>query len=242
MNTEFLTAGERALSVRFGNTISLGINKQVVMLHNELNQNPHSGIVETVPSYSSLMVHYRPEQIGFNELKQYLAECLDRMEETTKASTIITEIPVLYGGQNGMDLEDCAKMENITTQELINIHSGHDYYIYMLGFAPGHPYTARFDQPFHFKRRESPRVKVSGGSIVAAENLSNILPFDQPCGWNIIGHTPVKLCDYNKTFPFLLKAGQWIRFVPVNETEYNTISKQVERGEYQVKSYEKAVK
>ncbi|MGL5436213.1 MAG: 5-oxoprolinase subunit PxpB [Lachnospiraceae bacterium] len=241
MSIKFSAAGERAVTVQFGDTISLEINKQVMMLHNELNQNRHSGIVETVPSYSSLMIHYRSEEISFADIKALLTECLGRMKEAARALSMITEIPVLYGGQLGMDLEDCARMENITVDELIRIHCSHDYYVYMLGFAPGHPYTARFEEPYHFKRRESPRVKVSGGSVVAAENLSNILPFDQPCGWNIIGHTPLKLCDYNSEFPFLLKAGQWIRFVPVMEKEYDTIVKQVERGEYQVKSYEKAV-
>lgn len=241
MSIKILAAGERAITVGFGDAISLEINKQVMMLHNELNQNPHPGIVETVPSYSSLMVHYRPELISYTDIKVLIGDCLGRMKETSQTSSVITEIPVLYGGEKGMDLEDCAKMENITAEELIRIHSGHDYYVYMLGFAPGHPYTARFEQPFQFKRRESPRVKVSGGSIVAAQNLSNILPFDQPCGWNIIGHTPLILCDYKKEFPFLLSAGQWIRFVPVTKQQYDTIAGQVARGEYQVKSYEKAV-
>lgn len=241
MSIKFSAAGDRAITVQFGDTISLDINKQVMMLHNELNQNLQPGIVETVPSYSSLMVHYQPEVMGHSALVQILKKRIGRMQEASQASSVITEIPVLYGGQYGMDLEECARMENITADELIRIHSGHDYYVYMLGFAPGHPYTARFAEPFRFKRRASPRVKAAGGSIVAAENLSNILPFDQPCGWNIIGHTPVRLCNYDNESPFLLKAGQWVRFVPVTQQVYDMIRKQEEQGKYQVKTYERVV-
>lgn len=241
MSIKFSAAGDRAITVQFGDVISLEVNKQVMMLHNELSRFPQPGIVETVPSYSSLMVHYRPEVIGFSGLKEVLQERLGQMQEASRAPAVITEIPVLYGGQYGMDIEDCARMENITVEELIRIHSGHDYYVYMLGFAPGHPYTARFAEPFGFKRRATPRVKAAGGSIVAAENLSNILPFDQPCGWNIIGHTPVRLCNYENESPFLLKSGQWVRFIPVTGQEYETIRKQAEQGEYQVKTYEKVV-
>ena len=151
----------------------------------------------------------------------------------------MTEIPILYGGQWGIDLEECAKLEGITEDEFIRIHSGSEYYVYMLGFAPGHPYTARFERTFHFKRRESPRLKVPGSSVVAAENLSNILPFDQPCGWNLIGSTPVKMCDYQREEPFLLSAGQWIRFVPINEDRYHEIKENVEKGQYQCRTYEK---
>lgn len=241
MSIKFSAAGDRAITVQFGNTISLDINKRVMMLHHEMHHNPQPGVVETVPSYSSLMVHYRPEIIGFMALVQVLKERIGRMQESAQVSSVITEIPVLYGGQYGMDLEECARMENITAAELIRIHSGHDYYVYLLGFAPGHPYTARFAEPFRFKRRATPRVKVAGGSIVAAENLSNILPFDQPCGWNIIGHTPVPLCNYQNESPFLLKAGQWVRFKPVTQQEYDTIRNQVEQGQYQVKTYERVV-
>ena len=109
----------------------------------------------------------------------------------------------------------------------------------MLGFAPGHPYTARMEHPFSFKRRAEPRVKIPGGSIVVQLALSDIIPFDQPCGWNIIGTTPVLACDYRKENPFLLQAGQWIRHVPIDKPTFLEIKRQVELGEYRCRTYEK---
>ena len=106
-------------------------------------------------------------------------------------------------------------------------------------FRSGHPYTARFENHFSFKRRETPRVRIPGGSIVVQLGLSDIIPFDQPCGWNIIGTTPILACDYRKENPFLLKAGQWIRHVPVDKAEFMEIKRRAELGEYQCKTYER---
>ena len=240
MEVQFLPSGDMGITVEFGKEISLEINTKVRMLHHDLKEHPIDGVIETIPTYSALLVIDRPDVLLFDALVEILRERIEHMQGgVEKMKTSVTEIPVLYGGKWGMDLADCAKMEHISEKEFIKIHSGSEYYVYMLGFAPGHPYAARFENPFHFKRRESPRLKVPGSSIVAGENLSNILPFDQPCGWNLIGATPLKMCDYSKKDPFLLHAGQWIKFVPINETEYWKIKEDVEKGQYQCRTYEK---
>lgn len=239
MEVQFLPSGDTAVTVEFGKEISLEINKKVRMLDHDLKEHPVEGIVETIPTYAALLVIYRPNVILYEQLTEILRDRIENMGNIQMPKAYVTEIPVLYGGQWGVDLEECAKMEGISEKEFIQIHSGSEYYVYMLGFAPGHPYTARFEKPFHFKRRESPRIKVPGLSVVAAENLSNILPFDQPCGWNLIGSTPVQMCDYRKENPILLQAGQWIRFVPINESEYRKIKASVENGQYRCRTYEK---
>ena len=123
------------------------------------------------------------------------------------------------------------------TEEIIRKHSQHEYYVYMLGFAPGHPYMARFDEPFGFKRRESPRVKIPARSIVVQQNLSDFIPFEQPCGWNIIGSTPLDICNFDNEDPFLVHAGDWVKHVPVTKSEYDKIRRDVEKGTYKVKTY-----
>ena len=85
-------------------------------------------------------------------------------------------------------------------------------------------------------------MKVPGRSVVVMEALSDVLPFDQPCGWNIIGSTPVELCDYRKEHPFLLETGQWIRYIPIDQKEYDAIRKEVEVGTYRCRRYKKVVK
>ena len=217
MDVKFLIAGDRAVSVEFGKVICLETNEKVRMLEEKLQESPIDGVVEVVPTYCSLIVHYRPEVILYDELIQALKERLENMHSVQKKKKIVKEIPILYGGETGPDLEYCAQLEQTSTEEIIRKHSEHEYYVYMLGFAPGHPYMARFKEPYSFKRRESPRVKIPARSVVVQLNLSDLIPFEQPCGWNIIGSTPLDICNFDKEDPFLLSAGDWVRHVPVTK-------------------------
>lgn len=237
MDVKFLIAGDRAVSVEFGKVICLETNEKVRMLEEKLQESPIDGVVEVVPTYCSLIVHYRPEVILYDELVQALKERLENMHSVQKKKKIVKEIPILYGGETGPDLEYCAQLEQTSTEEIIRKHSEHEYYVYMLGFAPGHPYMARFKEPYSFKRRESPRVKIPARSVVVQLNLSDLIPFEQPCGWNIIGSTPLDICNFDKEDPFLLSAGDWVRHVPVTKEEYDRIRRDVENGTYQVKTY-----
>ncbi|HJB34811.1 MAG TPA: 5-oxoprolinase subunit PxpB [Candidatus Blautia merdipullorum] len=237
MDVKFLIAGDRAVSVEFGKVICLETNEKVRMLEEKLKESPIEGVVEVVPTYCSLIVHYRPEVLLYDELVQALKERLENMHSVQKKKKIVKEIPILYGGETGPDLEYCAQLEQTSAEEIIRKHSEHEYYVYMLGFAPGHPYMARFEEPYSFKRRESPRVKIPARSVVVQLNLSDLIPFEQPCGWNIIGSTPLDICNFDKEEPFLLSAGDWVRHVPVTKDEYDRIRHDVENGTYKVKTY-----
>ncbi len=242
ISIRFLVAGDCAVSVHFGEEISLETNNKVRSLYENLKEQPIEGITEMVPTYCSLMIHYRPEIVRYTELADQIEPRIMQMESQSDAKEYVVEIPLLYGGEVGIDLEDCAKMENMSVEEFIKVHSQSDYYVYMLGFAPGHAYTARFENPFHFKRRNTPRVSIPGNCVVVAGNQSNMIPFQQPCGWNIIGALPVDVCDYNRADPFLVHAGDWVRYIPINETEYRQIRKQVLAGSYQCRRFEREVK
>lgn len=235
MDVKVLMSGDQAVSVQMGDEISLEVNRKVLMLHEELKKKPVEGIREMVPTYASLMIHYRPEVIGLDKLMDEIYQRVDSMQGIAETKKIIREVPILYGGETGPDLELCAQLENTTVEEIIRKHSSHDYYVYMLGFAPGHPYSARFEEPFSFKRRDTARVKIPAGSVVVQLNLSDLIPFEQPCGWNIIGSTPLTICDYKKEDPFLVHAGEWIRYIPVNKKEYDQIKRADEAGIYKVK-------
>lgn len=236
VSVRFLVAGDKAISVEFGNVISLELNAKVRTLARNLKEHPIEGVTEMVPTYCSLIVHYRPEIIRYEALKEELESRLSEGAEAEPEKTYYKELPVLYGGELGEDLEYCAQLEDTTTNEIIRKHSQHEYYVYMLGFAPGHPYMARFAEPFSFKRRPEPRVKIPARSIVVQQNLSDVIPYSQPCGWNIIGSTPLDMCDFTKEDPFVLEAGDWIRHIPINAHEYELIRRDVENGTYTIKT------
>ena len=232
-------AGDSSLLVEFENEISLEVNARVQALKHSLEESPFEGMGEMLPAYRSLLVFYDPLKIRWKEAQEEVRLRLGSMGQVKLPPAIVTEIPVCYDKEYGVDLEHIAQIEHKTEEEIIRIHSQSDYFVYMLGFAPGHPYTARFEHPFSFKRMENPRLKIPGGSIVVQLGLSDIIPFDQPCGWNIIGSTPVLVCDYRKEDPFLLRAGQWIHHKPVSKEEYLEIKRQVEAGTYVCRTWEK---
>ncbi len=227
-----LISGDRAVSVQMGSVINREINRRVLMLKAELEKYPIEGVTETVPAYSSLMVHYRPEVIRYRELSDEIRKRSLTMGGIAEEKKRIVEIPVCYGGEFGPDLEYCAELEHTTPEEIIRKHTQHDHYVYMLGFAPGQPYSARFEEPYGFKRRETARLSAPAGSAVVQQDLSDIIPFDQPCGWNIIGRTPCEICDYTREEPFLLRAGDWIRHRSVSPEEYREIRRQVRAKEW----------
>ena len=223
MDIQFLTAGERCVTVSFGNKVSLELNTKVRMLKEELVTNPIVGVVETVPTYCALSVHYDPVMIRHAQLVYELQKRIISMRTIKDSDASVKEVPVYYGGETGPDLEHCAALEGLSVEEFIRIHSSHKYYVYQLGFSPGHPYMARFEEPFSFKRRETPRVDIPAHSVVVQQNLTNITPFHQPSGWNIIGSTPLNITDFNREKPFFFSAGDWVRIKPVDKNEYDRI-------------------
>ena len=235
MEPKILLTGDRAVSVQMGDQISLEVNSKVLALQQELLARPIEGITEMVPTYAALMIHYDPRRIRAAALIEQLKGRFEQLGEVTNKEKIIREVPICYGGELGPDLELCAELDHSSVEEVIRKHSQHDYYVYMLGFAPGHPYSARFEEPFAFKRRETARVKIPARSVVVQQNLSDLIPFDQPCGWNIIGSTPLTICDYRREDPFLVHAGEWVRYIPVDRREYDRIRQLDEAGRYQVK-------
>ena len=145
----------------------------------------------------------------------------------------IFEIPVLYGGEYGPDLESIAEHAGLSEGEVIKIHSSQDYLIYMLGFLPGFCYLGGLDERIHTPRLANPRLKIRAGSVGIGGSQTGIYPLDSPGGWQLMGMTPVKTYDPEREVPILVEAGNYIRFVPVDEAEYKRIQAQVEDGSYQ---------
>ena len=142
--------GDCGVTVEFENEISIETNRKVIALKYRIEGEHVPGIRELVPSYRSLLIHYDPLRIPYDKLERLVEEWTGSMGEIDLPKPVITEIPVLYEGE---DILEIARIEKKTVDEIIKIHSQSDYFVYMLGFAPGHPYTARFENPFSFRRR-----------------------------------------------------------------------------------------
>jgi KipI family sensor histidine kinase inhibitor len=233
--TRYLTAGDKAIVLEFGNEISREINLLTRKMHYYINNKNIEGIEETVPTYRSLIIYYNPQKVRYAELVQQLKELEKSVTEITLPATHVTEIPVLYGGEHGPDLEFVAQHNKLSTKEVIKIHNQKEYFIYMLGFSPGFAYLGGMSDKIAAPRLEKPRIKVLGGSVGIAGEQTGIYPIESPGGWQIIGRTPVKLFDPQKELPFLLKSGDYIKFCPIDREQFKEIGKKINQGNYSCK-------
>lgn len=129
----------------------------------------------------------------------------------------LVKLPVCYGGEWGPDLEEVSRHCRLAPEEVIALHSGADYTIYMIGFAPGFPYMGGLPERLATPRRETPRVRVAAGSVGIGGGQTGVYPLETPGGWQLIGRTPLSLFRPDREPPVLLAAGDRVRFVPVSE-------------------------
>ena len=237
----YLVAGDSAVCVEFGNEISPEINKKIRAFKIAVEKSDIPGIVETVPTYRSLLVHYHPEVIGCKALTEKFDKLMGSLSSIPIPPPTVIEIPVLYGGEMGPDIENVAEHNHKTVEEVIKIHTSEEYLIYMIGFIAGFPYLGGMSKEIATPRLKSPRVKIEGGSVGIAGEQTGIYPVASPGGWQLIGRTPLKLYDADREKPVLLEAGQYIKFAAVTEEEYKKIEKEVEDGTYKYVVYDKEV-
>lgn len=238
---KYLVSGDCAVCVEFGNEISPEINRKIRAFKIAVEKEGIEGIVETVPTYRSLLVVYKPEVIRFKELTEKFEVIMGAMDTIQIPPPTVIEIPVLYGGEMGPDIENVASHNGKTVEEVIKIHTSEEYLIYMLGFIAGFPYLGGMSKEIATPRLKSPRVKIEGGSVGIAGEQTGVYPVASPGGWQLIGRTPLKLYDSEREKPVLLEAGQYIKFRSVTEDEYKKIEKQVEDGTYSYVIYDKEV-
>ena len=218
-----LTVGDCAVSVEFGQEISLEINHKVMALKMVLEREPIRGIVELIPTYCSLLIQYDPMDLRYGQLRDRLEALVTQLDEVEMPPKQVVEIPVAYGGEYGPDLGEVARTHNISEEEVIKLHSEPEYPIYMLGFVAGFPYLGGMNKAIATPRKKSPRLKIEAGSVGIAGEQTGIYSVESPGGWQIIGRTPLKLYDVNRNEPVLLKAGQYIKFKPITKEEFRAM-------------------
>ncbi len=230
-----LPAGDLSLVVEFGNEISTACNDLVRQLNQSLRKNEIKGIIETVPTFRSLLVYYDPLKITYKKLCKYIQSVSNADGDIKAKTNRIIEVPVCYGGKYGEDLVDVAKHVGMSEAEVINIHSGVDYLIYMLGFLPGFPYLGGLDKRLETPRLSNPRTSIPAGSVGIGGEQTGVYPIVSPGGWRLIGRTPLKLYDSERENPTLYQAGEYIHFQPIDEAEFVRIEELVKNGQYQCK-------
>lgn len=205
--------GDSALLVQLGDEIDITMNQHVHILAAMIHATPLDGLIETVPGYASLLVHYDPLVLTDTQLDEWLGAKLEHIRQATTQKPRQVVVPVHYGGKHGIDLEFVANYHRLSMEDVIRIHSRKSYTVYMMGFTPGFPYMGKLDDALVTPRLETPRTRVPAGTVAIAGAQTGIYPIDSPGGWRLIGHTPLRLFDPDADSPFLFSPGDEVRFV-----------------------------
>ena len=230
----FRLGGDRALYIEVGDAISPEVNRRVKGLLDAIDKAVIEGVEALSPTYRSILVYYDPLKIPLEELKQRLSDLGRALPDASSSEASIFEIPTLYGGEFGPDLDFVASHTGLSPEEVIRIHAGTDYLVYMVGFNPGFPYLGGMSEKIAAPRLETPRVKIPAGSVGIAETQTGIYPLESPGGWRLIGRSPLKMFDPSRDPPALVEAGDLVRFVSIDEARYQEIQGEVEAGRYRV--------
>lgn len=227
----FLPVGDTAVTVEFGEAIDPAINAAVRALDRALAASEIPGIVETVPTYRSLLICYEPAEVPYQALLRHIrwliAEGLTQTGRTGRRWTV----PVAYGGPFGEDLEEVAQSLHLRPDEVVTAHSDAEYLVYLVGFNPGAPNLGGLPRQLHIPRRKVPHPMVAAGSVAIGGMQTGITSIPIPTGWHILGRTPVKPFAVNREEPFLFKPGDCIRFRPIDAAQFNELAAEAACGQ-----------
>src|SRR5881227_81825 len=225
-----LPSGDSAITVEFSRDIDDGANQRVLALDRTLANEPVPGVTETVPTYRSLLVHYDPLLVDFDTLREKLL-ALANLPVPPTTNTRRWRIPVVYGDEHGIDLEDVAKTLNTTPEDVVARHVAGDYRVAMIGFTPGWSYLSGLDASLHLPRRQNPRLLTPSGTISIGGVQTGVQCLAGPSGWHLLGRTAVRTYQLHRDPTFLLEPGDAITFATVDAKTFAEQDHAAEAGE-----------
>ncbi|HKQ64029.1 MAG TPA: 5-oxoprolinase subunit PxpB [Methylomirabilota bacterium] len=229
----FLPAGDLAVCVELGEEISVEVNTRVRALEFLIQQKGLTGVVETVPAYSSLLVYYDPRAVGYDALCASIAELVPQATTAVLPPARTVELPCCYADPDlGFDLAAAAGRLELPADELVRLHAGSEYLVYFIGFTPGLPYMTGMPERINIPRLDTPRTKTPPGSVGIGGIQCCIYSVESPGGFWILGRTPVPLYDPSASEPTLLRPGDRVRFRPIERREFDAIGAAVAARSY----------
>ncbi len=231
----YLYSGDQFLTIEIGDEMSLRANFKVIGIDNAIKQAEIAGVIETLPGWRSMLLHYDSLKIRTSDLISELKKAVERVSEVTEVPSRLIELPVKYKGKWGPDIGFIAGQNGVTEDEAVKIHSETIHWVGMVGFTPGSPQLMQLDpvKLLSVPKYKSPRVYTPQGTIALGGSLTAIYPVPSPGGYQMMGLCPVPVYDRFQTLgafeksPVLLRIGDRIKFVPVETEEFDFARQQV---------------
>ena len=224
-----LPSGDSAITVEFSRHIDDAANRRVLALDRRLARESIAGLSETVPTYRSLLVHYDPMRIDFETLGKKLVELAMTPAPPTENARR-WRIPVAYGGEHGIDLEDFAKRLGTTPDDVVARHVASEYRVAMIGFSPGWSYLSGLHESLQMPRQQNPRLLTPPGTISIGGVQTGIQCLAGPSGWHLLGRTPVRTYQLHRDPIFLLEPGDRVTFYVVDVKTFAEQNRAAEHG------------
>lgn len=235
-----LPAGDTALVVEFGESIDRDISGRVLSLAGRLRDLNLSGVVDIVPTFRSLMVHYEPIALSSTSLSTTIDKLIAN-RHGLKQTARHWNLPVCYDISVAPDLNDVAARTSLTPAQVVERHSATTYHVYMLGFLPGQAYLGDLATELALPRREAPRISIPAGSLAIAKTMTCIFPMVTPCGWHLIGRSPIPMWNKDAAEETLLAPGDKVTFKPISICEYETLQAQIATGNFVIQPFAESI-
>ena len=227
-----LAAGDAAVSVEVADEISREANTRVLTLERLLQDARLPGLVETLPTFRALLVTYDPLVLSWDRLRAVVEALAPRLEHAKAPPGRRVELPCAYGGEYGPDLEEVARRLGVLAADVVRLHADAEHYVYFIGFTPGLPYMSGQPAALTIPRLDRPRTKTPAGSVGIGGSQTSIYSVESPGGFWVLGRTPLRLYDPGAADPILLRAGDRVRFRPIDAAEFGEIAQAVATGTY----------
>ncbi|WP_052137616.1 5-oxoprolinase subunit PxpB [Campylobacter sputorum] len=219
--------------IKFGDIIDFKINFLIRNVAQKISK--IHGVIEIIPSYNDLCIHYDPSKILYEEICMIVDNLVNKCKDLKDNQNVnLVEIPVCYCEEFALDKESVISHTKLDWDEIVKIHTSKNYLVYMMGFMPGFCYLGGMDERINTPRLKVPREQIPKGSVGLAGSQTGIYPWASPGGWKIIGKTPIKMYDIDRKIPSVVEAGDYIKFKTINLDEFKYILNQVENSNYEI--------
>jgi len=230
--TRILAQGEGGIVVELGDAIDDAVNARVHALAAAVRDRLGGDGLEVVPSYRSLLILHDPVRTPRAGLVRRVRALAAGLGETPMAGPRrVVRLPVCYGGPHGPDLDEVAALTGRSAEAVVALHAAPVYRVHLLGFTPGFPYLGGLDAALAVPRLEVPRSRIPAGSVAIGGGQTGVYPIESPGGWRLVGRTPLRLFDPLRPHPFLLAAGDGLRFVPIPPESFEAEARRFEAGD-----------